>query len=106
MSITGKRWQVDKRFFQVAKVVGFHRYARVAGAQAQSKPDPVSWCIHTSLHGKQQQDRLPGGLLPEIKRKARKAVEEGGFSRKSGELSGLRSGRRVSQVYSAIGFLP
>jgi hypothetical protein len=34
--------------------------------------------------GKQQQDRLPGGLLPEIRRKARKTVEEGKFSRKSG----------------------
>jgi hypothetical protein len=31
-----------------------------------------------------EQDWLSGGLLPEIWRKARKAVEEDGFSRKPG----------------------
>jgi hypothetical protein len=30
-----------------------------------------------------------GGLLPETSRKTRKVVEEGGFSRKPGELNGF-----------------
>ena len=35
----------------------------------------------------QQKDRLSGGLLHELSWRARKAVGEGGFSRKSWELS-------------------
>ena len=62
--------------------------------------------LHISLRGKQQQDRLPGGLLPKIRRMAIKAVEEGRLHGKPGELGGMRSGRRVSQAYSATRFLP
>jgi hypothetical protein len=40
----------------------------------------------------QQKDRLPGGILPELSRKARKAVEEGGLSRKSGVLNHIEVG--------------
>ncbi|MEW8505800.1 MAG: hypothetical protein AB2598_03800 [Candidatus Thiodiazotropha sp.] len=79
---------------------------------------PVTWAspasdwfvkqrfIIASVHGKQQRDRLPGGLSHKASCRAGKAVEEGGFSRKPGALRGLRSGRRVAQAYSATGFLP
>jgi hypothetical protein len=55
--------------------------------------------IHTSLRGKQQQE-----MLPEIRLKAKKAVGKGGFRRKPGELSGLRSGRWGSQACSVTIF--
>jgi hypothetical protein len=48
---------------------------------------------------------LPDGILPKGSWEARKAVEEGGFSRKSGELGGLRSGRQKSPAYSVTTFL-
>jgi hypothetical protein len=51
-------------------------------------------------------NRLPGGLLPELSRKARKAVEEGVFSRKSRVLNRLRSDRQKIPVYPALSFLP
>jgi hypothetical protein len=46
----------------------------------------------------QQKDRLPGSLLPELCRKARKAVEEGGFNLNFGRLNRLRSDRGMIQA--------
>jgi hypothetical protein len=43
-------------------------------------------------------------MLPEIRLKAKKAEGKGGFRRKPGELSGLRSGRWESQAYSVTIF--
>jgi hypothetical protein len=54
----------------------------------------------------QQKDRLPGSLLPEPGRKARKAVEKGGFSQKSRGLNRLRPERRIFQAYPGSSFLP
>jgi hypothetical protein len=51
-------------------------------------------------------NRLPDGLLPELSRKARKAVEEGVFSRKSRVLNRIRSDRQKIPVHPALSFLP
>jgi hypothetical protein len=40
----------------------------------------------------QQKDKLPGGVLAELSRKVRKAVEDGGLSRKSGVLNHIEVG--------------
>ncbi|MBV2091684.1 MAG: hypothetical protein KUF72_12450, partial [Candidatus Thiodiazotropha sp. (ex Ctena orbiculata)] len=45
------------------------------------------WVFTLLSTAQQQKERLPGGLLPEPGRKARTAVEEGGFSQKSRGLN-------------------
>lgn len=44
--------------------------------------------------GGQQKDRPPGGLLPELRRKVRKAVKAGGFILRSKGLNRIEFGRR------------
>jgi hypothetical protein len=77
---------------------------------AWASPDSdcfVSLRTFRFLHTVQQQnDRLPGGLLPELSRKARKAVEERGLSRKFRELNGLKPDRRIFQAIHASSFMP
>jgi hypothetical protein len=48
----------------------------------------------------------PPELLPELSLYVRKAVEAGGFSRKSSRLNRLRPDRRMIQAYPGSSFLP
>jgi hypothetical protein len=55
----------------------------------------------------QHKDRLLGGVLPELSQKARKAMEEGGLSRKfRGGVNRLRPDNGLFQANPASSFLP
>ena len=66
----------------------------------------LRWVFTLLYTAQQQKERLPGGLLPEPSRKAREAVEEGGFSQKYRGLNRLRPERRIFQAYPGSSFLP
>jgi hypothetical protein len=59
------------------------------------------WVFTLLYTAQQQKDRLP-----EPSQKAREAVEEGGFSRKSRGLNRLRPERRIFQAYPASSSQP
>jgi hypothetical protein len=66
----------------------------------------LNWVFTLLSTAQQQKERLPGGLLPEPGRKARKAVEEGGFSQKSRGLYRKRREGLIFQAYPGSSFLP